>query len=143
MAGAEVNFISALIGTPLEAVYDAFTKDDFYPAPEDPVAEDDVVIGELSPLEKALMTARNRIADANNAMVREVEAKGEEPNKLEVRKNKKTCDALNSIFWACVQHRFGAPAYEADGNGLRERYKVVSLSLPRDPFLRMLAVRLR
>ncbi len=136
---AAEDLLALQAGTLLALISEVLLKGEFVPAPEEPVADHEKVIGELTLFEKAIYTAKKSIVDDNNAMVREIESRGEEPDKLEVIKNKIDYKALNALFWACIKNRLGTVTLDPDAIGVWEGYKIVSFSLPDNPFLRMLA----
>jgi len=137
---AAEELLALQVGTPLALINGVLLKGEFAPAPDEPVAENEKIIGELSLFEKAVYTARDSIADANNALVQNAMEKDEKLDINKVRSNKTNHEALNSIFWACIRNRLGDVVYEQVGVGLRRDYKIVSYSDAKggDSFLRML-----
>jgi len=122
---AAVDILAALANTPLAFVIDCLLKGEFAPAPEKPVVEGEEVIGELTSLEKAILTAASKIAESNNLMAKEVKDKGEEPDMSIFKQNKTNYNALDKLMWACIRHRLGAQAYESVGLAIRADFKII------------------
>ncbi len=106
----------------------------------DPVAEGEVIIGEMTDFERiihaATMNARRCAAEvgkANNAMVEDT-FDLENPdfchrvqlNKGEFKALDLLDDALNALKWYSIKKRIGIPATEPDGIGIRDGCVVVA-----------------
>lgn len=106
----------------------------------DPVAESEVIIGEMTDLERiihaATMNARRcaaEIGKANNAMVQNT-FDPENPdfchrvqlNKGEFEALDLLDDALNALKWYSIKRRIGIPATEPDGIAIRDGCVVVA-----------------
>jgi len=126
--------------TPLALISGVLLKGEFAPAPDEPVAENEKIIGELTLFEKAVYTARDSIADTNNKLVESAMEQGHEPDMDKISLNKFNHKTLNSVFWACVRNRLGKACNEQAGIGLRHGYKIVSYPDAKigNPFLRIL-----
>ncbi len=108
----------------------------------DPVAESEVIIGEMTDLERiihaATMNARRCAAEvgkANNALVEDT-FDPKDPdfchrvqlNQGEFRALDLLDDALNALKWYSIKKRIGTPATEPDGIAIRDGCVVVARS---------------
>ena len=108
----------------------------------DPVAESEVIIGEMTDLERiihaATMNARRCAAEvgkANNALVEDTFDPKDpdfchrvQRNQGEFRALDLLDDALNALKWYSIKKRIGTPATEPDGIAIRDGCVVVARS---------------
>lgn len=119
---------------------------------DEPLTEDETVIGELTDTEKAIFSAltilqekSESIAKSNNQIVAEAEKKGEEFDKAQALLNKAECNAivkmgegLKAAMWFSIQKRFGASIFESDGIRIKNGYKIVTFESEFDDLTEML-----
>ncbi|OGI25141.1 MAG: hypothetical protein A3J76_02955 [Candidatus Moranbacteria bacterium RBG_13_45_13] len=123
-----MDFTAIWANTPLALVNDFLLKGEVAPPPDGPVGENEEVIGELTPLEKAIYSAKYHVAESNNTMAKDAVSKGEKPDMLQIKQNHVAHKTLDSLFWACIRQRLGAATFEKDGVGIRKDYKIVCYS---------------
>lgn len=109
--------------TPLASSIEALLSGNFTEAPSEPVGKDELVIGELSPFEMALLTSKDRIANDHNALV-----DGEGMDMATIQKNKRTYEAIDTLLWASIRERLGEHTTKGIGIGIREGYKIVQIN---------------
>ncbi|MCX6758137.1 MAG: hypothetical protein NTX14_00330 [Candidatus Nealsonbacteria bacterium] len=88
-----------------------------------PVAEEEVVIGELTPLEIALFCARNELIDSAKKMLEDIGGH-QEPDCPACRSSQKI-EAIDWLLWSSVEFRLKA---HNKALGIRDGYKVVERS---------------
>jgi len=118
---------------PLGNVYKCMVSGEFVPAPQEEVAKNETVIGELTPLEKAIMTVVNEIADKNNEIMARWLMEDAEVDPVQCETNKVIVNSLGELFWVLIRCRLGAAAYGGGGIGIRREYKIVSIKKRREP----------
>ncbi|NTW13935.1 MAG: hypothetical protein HGA31_02795 [Candidatus Moranbacteria bacterium] len=119
-------------GTFLEELAIILNTRDFEPAPEEPVAEGEVVIGEMNDFEKACTTASMRFGKRADTMLHEAMDAAESPE--EIRKAKEAAarrynvfKAISDLRWANMKNRLGEACDEGSGIGIRGGYKIVTV----------------
>lgn len=109
----------------LGPVWKCLITGEFTPAPKTEVGKNEKVIGKLSLLEKAVMTARNQTFNTYIKMVCEDLGKGSNPIFWKYGTLEETFDALNTMFWTLIRVRLGESTYQGDGIGIRTGYQIV------------------
>jgi hypothetical protein len=100
-----------------------------YPAPEEPVAEKELLAGELNDLEKTIWTARSLTRDEFNRLAEIANNGGKKDGLFYQRLSllKSWHEVMDQLFWTTIRTRFGAqladPKYE--NIGIRTGHQVV------------------
>lgn len=138
-----LHLLHNLMETPLADVILVMESGEFLSLPpEEAVKEGEVVIGELTVFEKALITVRGHLADkanliseTNNKMVTEACAAGTNIDKAKVLENKTahknvsiTIEAFDNLFLSSILSRLGKDVADGHDIGIRKGYLVVRSS---------------
>lgn len=136
----ETEVLAVLSETPLAGFINALRTGEFQPPPDEPIAPNETLIGELTDIEKAMYSATvllkkqaKAIAIANNTMVKEADRKGEKVDDLQVFLNKAEHEATTTMYqgilellWCTIEKRIGAPIMMAGSFGIRNGFQLVS-----------------
>lgn len=106
---------------------------EFFPAPEEAVAEGETIVGVLSDEDKAVYTARGLAADAFNEIVLAAQMSNEPMEKAAAVALNQWHEALDGLFWGTVntKHAEHMIAFGPGSIGIRAGYQVV-LSPPEE-----------
>lgn len=121
------DLFEAQAETPLSIVNKILLSGKFTPI-EEPIEEGESVIGELTPFEWALNTARKKIADAHNNMMRKMVPF----DHIEAQKNMENHNVIESLFWASIRNRLGEVAFKSSTIGVKSGGKIVSVNNGQD-----------
>ncbi|HWP68137.1 MAG TPA: hypothetical protein VN437_02465, partial [Rectinemataceae bacterium] len=120
-----------LAGTYLEEMARILNTGDFIPAPEEQVADGEIVIGEMNALEKACHSAARRFGERADEMTNESMATANSEEEM-VSTQKASArrfnifKAMSEMKWASITARLGEACTEGRGIAIRSGYKIVS-----------------
>lgn len=122
----ETAFKLIALHEPMATVCSFLLKGNFTD-PETPVKEGEVVIGALNRFEKALYSAKGKIAASQKERIeREREAFKEHDHSLCIS-NRESYEALEKLLWANIESRLRETGCNIQNIGLRKGYEIVSL----------------
>lgn len=100
---------------------------EFFPAPDEAVAEGETIVGALSDEDKAVYTARNLVADAYNKVVFAAKMSNEVMEKAAAVSLSQWNEVLNDLFWGAVNVKYAERmiAFGPGSIGIRAGYQVV------------------
>lgn len=130
--------------TPLGLVNKIFFEEKFVCPIEQEVNEEagDVLLGELSDYEKAIVLACQQIAEKNNNAAEEAEKNGLKQDKGQSYLDKLACEALSNLLWNSIHQNIGKPAIDSSFLTIRKDWKVVS-AIPEPSFeVRCIGIRM-
>lgn len=117
--------------TILDLVNQIFLKGEFVCPIADEAKEGEVVIGELSDYEKAIIMASNIVVKRHNDAIEKEEA-GEECDSVQKYLDKAASQVYESLLWANIHKRLGKVAVENDRIGLRKDWKIAAAPKPEE-----------
>jgi len=112
--------------TILDLVNQIFQAGEFV-YPLDIVRDSEIVIGELSDYEKAILTAARQVQEIHNGLVeKEIETE-EEGDYVQKFLNKSAHEAYNALLWSSIYHRLGTLTVKNEKLGVRKDWKIVAI----------------
>jgi hypothetical protein len=111
--------------TILDLVNQIFLKGEFTCPVTDELKEGEIVIGELSDYEKAIIIASGQVIKRHNDAV-DKEETGEECDSVQKYLDKAASQVYESLLWASIHNRLGKVAVENDRIGLRKDWKIAA-----------------
>ncbi len=118
-------FMTALMETidMLSIDWKQIDPNNIYPAPEDPVAENEKIVGELTDNQKILWTVYSQAVDKLQSLENGTPAVGKQRTEIELLKN---------IFFISVQHSFNVYK-KYSGIAIRPEYNVATTIREQSP----------
>ncbi len=134
-----VDFQKKFEGTWMERVIGFMISEDFLPAPDEQIAENEKIIHELNLFEKALFSTGNSLVDEFNACIKSLPTASNSLSQSQKEKAetlRADCKSMQDFLWKTVRGRLEKDGHDIQSIGIREEYQVVQIlqKQEKDPF---------